>query len=195
VSVLSSPPAADGIAQRAVAIDCLTDAGWVAGRFHIPATQSFTDFLLQGGAFLPLTDAAVPGRAAALPFFALQRDDLRLVAPDPADALIATRGGARFTSPWSVTCLMRDGVVEGEIDFLTNQRLSDYLRAAKGFILLREATWQPLAPAHESAAPGAERRFSILLVNIARLVGIAEAEQQRGHGHPGKLSPSDTELG
>jgi hypothetical protein len=184
--------AADGTSLRPVDADCYTHAGWVAGRFHVPASQAFADFLLQGGAFLPLTDARLPGRSAPLPFFAVGREGLRAVAPDPEAAGIES-SGTRFTSPWSVTCLLSDGVIEGQIDFLTNQRLSDYLRAARGFIVVREATWQPLAPAE--AAPES-RRFAVVLVNVAQLVGIADAEVHRGHGHPGRLShPTETDVG
>jgi hypothetical protein len=186
---------ADGTSLRPVDADCCTHAGWLAGRFHVPASQAFADFLLQGGAFLPLTDARLPGRAAVLPFLAVGREGLRAVAPDPEAAGIES-SGTRFTSPWSVTCLLSDGVIEGQIDFLTNQRLSDHLRAARGFIVVREATWRPLAPAPDAAGVPESRRFAVILVNVAQLIGIAEAEVQRGHGHPGRLShPTETEIG
>jgi hypothetical protein len=193
MSALASNSPADGTPQRAVEAACYTQAGWVTGRFHLPTSQAFSDFLLQSGAFLSLTDAALPDRDAVLPFFALGRDGLRAVAPDPAGAGIES-GGTRFTSPWSVTCLLGDSVVEGQIDFLTNQRLSDFLRAARGFILVREASWQTLP--RTSGARSETRHFPVLLVNVAQLVGIADAEVQRGHGHPGRLaSPSETESG
>ena len=37
--------------QREVSAQCLTAAGWVTGRFHVPQTQSFHDFLQHTGAF------------------------------------------------------------------------------------------------------------------------------------------------
>ncbi|MBA3259966.1 MAG: hypothetical protein H0T68_10950 [Gemmatimonadales bacterium] len=179
--------------RRAVAVECLTAVGWVSGRFHVPAQQSFIDFLQQGGAFLPLTDAILPGRPAPLPFFAVHRAGLALIAPDPADALLETLGAQGITSPWSVTCAFPGGLLEGQIDFLTNQRLSDYLRVPQHFILVREARWEPLLT--DDARRHATRRdLPIAVVQLAELVGIAEAETQRGRGHPGKLQP-ESELG
>jgi hypothetical protein len=179
----------DRTTQRLVAAECLTEGGWVTGQFHVPATQSFVDFLQHTGAFLPMTDVRIPGRETTLPFLALQREALRLVAPDPDDALIQSLGTQGFTSPWTVTCLFAEGTIEGFIDFLTNQRLSDHLRAARGLLLLREATWQP-GPGASAEEPIA-RRWPVVLVSVARMAGIAEAEVQRGHGHPGRLSSPD----
>ena len=188
------PAPFDRTSQREVAAECLTAAGWVKGRFHVPASQSFLDFLQHTGAFLPMTDARFPSRELVLPFFALQREGLRLVAPDPDDSLIQSLGASGFTSPWTVTCLFDEGTVEGSIDFLTNQRLSDHLRAARGLLLLREATWQP-GPEVSAEEPIA-RRWPVVLVSVDRMAGISEAEVQRGHGHPGRLpSPDDLSAG
>jgi hypothetical protein len=179
--------------RRAVAVECLTAGGWIGGRFHVPAQQSFIDFLQQGGAFLPLTDAILPGRQTLLPFFAVHRAGLALIAPDPADALLETLGAHGITSPWSVTCAFPGGVLEGQIDFLTNQRLSDYLRVPQHFILVREAKWEPLF-ADDTRPTAIRRDLPIAVVQVAELVGIAEAETQRGQGHPGKLQ-AESELG
>jgi hypothetical protein len=113
--------------QRTVPAICATAAGWLRGNFHVPRQQSFADFLVQSGAFLPLTDAQLPPHDAPLPFFAVQRAGLRFIVPDPAEAHIQTVGAGGITSPWSVACVFAEGLVEGYIDFVTNQRLSDYL--------------------------------------------------------------------
>jgi hypothetical protein len=176
----------DPASQRLVAADCLTDAGWVRGRFHVPATQSFTDFLTHTGAFLPMTDALLPHADGPRPFFAIQTGALHLAVPDPGDAHLETTGGRGITSPWSVHCLLAGGTVEGSIDFITNQRLSDYLKAARGVLLVREATWTDFGLAPGGA--GQRRQFPVVLVNVARIVGIADALSQRGHGHPGALA-------
>jgi hypothetical protein len=178
--------------RRSVAVECLTSGGWTHGRFHVPLRQSFLDFLQQGGAFLPLTDAVLPGRHDPLPFFAIHRAGLALLAPDPGDAQLETLGAHGITSPWSVTCAFPRGVLTGQIDFLTNQRLSDYLRTPQHFILVREATWEPLI-GDDTRPVVSAREFPVAVVQVAELVGVAEAETQRGHGHPGRLQ-RDSEL-
>jgi len=178
---------------RAVRTACLTAAGWVRGHFHLPLQQSFSDYLQHSGTFIPMTDALLPGESEARAFFAVHRDDIRLAAPDPGDAQIETISGKGFTSPWSVTCLLPDGLLEGQIDFLTNQRLSDHLRVARGYLMVREAVWQPFAG--DTGLAGGPT--PVMLVNIAGLVGIAEATAQRGHGHPGRYhtTAADYEVG
>lgn len=182
-----------GPPHRQVAVECLSLGGWIRGQFHVPLQQSFLDFLQQGGAFLPLTEAVLPGHPTPLPFFAIHRAGLAIIAPDPADAMLETLGAHGITAPWSVKCAFPAGLLEGQIDFLTNQRLSDYLRVPRHFILVREATWEPRLP--ESTSLTASRRdLRIAVVQLAELVGIAEAETQRGRGHPGRLQ-SGVELG
>ena len=178
---------------RTVATACLTAAGWIRGTFHLPLQQSFSDYLQNSGTFLPMTDVVLPRESAPRPVFAVHRDDIRLAAPNPSHAQIETMAGRGFTSPWSVSCLLPDGLLDGQIDFLTNQRLSDHLRVARGYLLVREAVWQ--APVPDNSAP--DDPIPVILVNITRLVGIAEATAQRGHGHPGRYhtTAADYEVG
>jgi hypothetical protein len=171
--------------QRTVPATCATAAGWLRGAFHVPRQQSFADFLTQSGSFLPLTDADLPPHEV-LPFFAVQRVGLRFIVPDPADAHVETAGAAGLTSPWSVVCVFAEGVLEGYIDFLTNQRLSDHLRAAQGFILVRQARWEPHDPGDRPPEPAPP--WPAVFVQVSELVGIAEAREQQGHGHPGRLA-------
>ena len=187
---MPAPPAFDPRTQRRVPAECLSEAGWTRGVFHVPASQAFADYLQFTGAFLPLTDAVLPHAQAALPFFALHAAALRLVAPDSTEGLVETPGSRGITSPWSVSCLLADGVLQGSIDFLTNQRLSDFLKAARGFLVVRNATWQPFVGGEAEV-----REFSTALVNIALLAGIADAPVQRGHGHPGRLDYSEFPIG
>ncbi len=181
---------------RAVTCACLTSAGWLRGSFHLPLQQSFGDYLQNSGAFLPMTGVMLPGETTERPFFAVHRDDIRLAAPDPAEANIETLPGGTFTSPWSVSCLLSEGMLEGQIDFLTNQRLSDFLRASRGYIVVREARWESIGTVGVDAGlPG--DGWAVVLVSIPRLVGIAEATTQRGHGHPGRYNTraEDYEVG
>lgn len=181
---------------RSVTSSCLTAAGWIRGTFHLPVPQSFGDYLQNSGAFLPMTGVLLPGESVERPFFAVHRDDIRLAAPDPAEANIETLPGGSFTSPWSVSCLLPEGTLEGQIDFLTNQRLSDYLRASRGYVVVREARWQSLgAVGTDALLP--EAGWPVVLVSVPGLVGIAEATTQRGHGHPGRYNTTaaDYEVG
>ena len=95
-------------------------------------------------------------------------------------------GAQGITSPWSVTCVFPDGVLTGQIDFLTNQRLSDYLRVPRQFIVVRAGRWEPLL-ADNTRPTTMQRDLPVALVQLAELVGITESETQRGRGHPGKL--------
>ncbi len=176
---------------RRVEAEVLLPAGWLDGTFVVPETQSLQDFLEHSGTFLKLTDARVPGHNEIVPFFAVQRGAVELIAPKTEDARIETEGGAGHTAPWSISCLFHRGAVHGNLDFLMNLRLSDYLRQQTGFLLLREANWVPL---NDSQADQ-PRRWTIAFVNVPQVNGISEAVDQRGRGHPGKLTaPSEFEL-
>lgn len=193
---MPAPPAFDPRTQRRIPAECLSDAGWTHGVFHVPASQAFADYLQFSGSFLPLTDALLPHARSALPFFALHTATLSLVVPDVGEGPLETEGSRGITSPWSVSCLLADGVLQGSIDFLTNQRLSDFLKAARGFLVVRNASWQAFGAPAPDGRPvpdhATAREFPIALVNIARLAGIADAPVQRGHGHPGRLDYSET---
>jgi len=176
---------------RRVEAEVLLPAGWLDGTFVVPETQSLQDFLEHSGAFLKLTDAQVPGHTEVVPFFAVQRGAVELIAPKLVDDRIETAGSAGHTAPWSISCLFHRGAVHGNLDFLMNLRLSDYLRQQTGFLLLRDAAWSPV----DTGRGDVPRRWPIAFVNVPQVNGISEAVDQRGRGHPGKLSaPSEFEL-
>ncbi|MGH7628071.1 MAG: hypothetical protein ACREOF_01515 [Gemmatimonadales bacterium] len=81
---------------RRVEAEVLLPAGWLDGTFVVPETQSLQDFLEHSGAFLKLTDARVPGHEEVVPFFAVQRGAVELIAPKIVDDRVET-GGARAT--------------------------------------------------------------------------------------------------
>lgn len=175
---------------RQVEADVLLPAGWLEGTFMVPESQSFQDFLDHAGAFLKLTEVRVPGHDAVVPFFAVQRGAVELIAPRTPDDRLETAGSSGHTAPWSISCLFHRGAVHGSLDFLMNLRLSDFLRQQTGFLLLREAHWVPLA-----SDPDNPRRWPSAFVNVPQVNGISEAVDQRGRGHPGKLPPpSEFEL-
>jgi hypothetical protein len=176
---------------RRVEVEVLLPAGWLDGTFVVPETQSLQDFLEHSGAFLKLVDAQVPGHSEIVPFFAVQRGAVELIAPKTHDAQIETAGSAGHTAPWSISCLFHRGAVHGSLDFLMNLRLSDYLRQQTGFLLVREASWVPL----DDTVADRPRRWTTTFVNVPQVNGISEAVDQRGRGHPGKLTaPSEFEL-
>jgi hypothetical protein len=180
-------------ALRTVATSCLTEAGWIRGTFHVPLQQSFSDYLQNTGAFLPMTDVVLPAR--------LRRQAVLRGAAGrhPAGRPQSVRGEHRDDHGAGIHVALErimppaDGLLDGQIDFLTNQRLSDHLRIARGYLVVREAV---LAAGRGGAGPGPDP-CPVVLVNVARLVGIAEAETQRGHGHPGRYhtTAADYEIG
>jgi hypothetical protein len=176
---------------RRVEAEVLLPAGWLEGTFVVPESQSLQDFLEHSGTFLKLTDARVPGHESMVPFFAVQRGAVELIAPKAEDSRIETAGSAGHTAPWSISCLFHRGAVHGSLDFLMNLRLSDYLRQQTGFLLLRDASWVPL----DESAADRPRGWPTAFVNVAQVNGISEAVDQRGRGHPGKMSaPSEFEM-
>jgi hypothetical protein len=174
---------------RAVPAEVLLPAGWITGTFVVPEDQSFLDFLAHSGAFLKLTDALVPGHQDVAPFFAIQRGAVQLIVPSADDDRVVTPGSMGITAPWSISCLFERSAVHGSLDFLMNQRLSDFLKQQNGFLVIREATWTPIGDGNQP-----QRSWPVVLVNVPQLNGISEAVDQRGRGHPGKLPPSEFDL-
>jgi hypothetical protein len=175
---------------RSVAAEVLLPAGWITGTFVVPEDQSFLDFLAHSGAFLKLTDALVPGHQDVVPFFAIQRGAVQVIVPSAGDDRVVTPGSMGITAPWSISCLFERGAVHGSLDFLMNQRLSDFLKQQTGFLVIREARWTPIGDNDHAV-----RSWPVVLVNVPQLNGISEAVDQRGRGHPGKLAPSEFDLG
>jgi len=174
---------------RQVPAEILLPAGWITGTFVIPEAQSFLDFLAHSGAFLKLTDALVPGHQDVAPFFAIQRGAVQLIVPSGGDDQVETPGSMGITAPWSISCLFGRCAVHGSLDFLMNQRLSDFLKQQSGFLVIRDASWTPIGDRSQSM-----RSWPVVLVNVPQVNGISEAVDQRGRGHPGKLPPSEFDL-
>jgi hypothetical protein len=174
---------------RQVAAEILLPAGWITGTFVVPEDQSFLDFLAHSGAFLKLTDALVPGHQDVAPFFAIQRGAVQVIVPSGEDDQVETAGSMGITAPWSISCLFERGAVHGSLDFLMNQRLSDFLKQQSGFLVIRDASWTPIGDGSQAL-----RSWPVVLVNVPQLNGISEAVDQRGRGHPGKLPPSEFNL-
>jgi hypothetical protein len=173
----SGPPA-----LRRTEVEVLVPGGWVQGTLSIPSAQSLTDFLNAAGTFLKLADCRLPGEPRPVGFFALQRDAIRLLAPVASPDQIETEGTGGITSPWRISCLFDQGILNGRLDFLVNLRLSDYLRQQAGYLVVRDGTWGDRS--------GAEpRRWPVVVVNPGTVLGIVESDLQPQGGHPGRLDP------
>jgi hypothetical protein len=169
--------------QREIPADVLTPGGWMAGTFVVPQAQNLLDFLNTSGRFLKLTAVRRPGRAEQLPFFALREESALLIVPQDRQRVVMELLPATVT-PLQISCVLTTGLLEGRIEFLKNLRLSDFLRQHEGFLLLRDATWEP----NSSRAPTDERRqVPTVMVNANRLTGIEESPAQPVEGHPRAL--------
>ena len=172
----SGPPS-----LRRTAVEVLVPGGWVQGTLSIPSAQSVTDFLNSAGTFLKLADCRLPGEMQPVGFFALQRDAIRFLAPVASADQIETEGTGGITSPWRISCLFDQGILNGRLDFLVNLRLSDYLRQQAGYLVVRDGVWgEPSAGA---------RRWPVVVVNPGAVLGIVESDDQPQGGHPGRLEP------
>ena len=167
---------------RRTEVGVLVPGGWVHGTLSIPSAQSLTDFLNAAGTFLKLADCRLPGEARQVGFFALQRDAIMLLAPAASADQIETEGLGGITSPWRISCLFDQGILDGRLDFLVNLRLSDYLRQQAGYLVVRDGVWRP-----REGGPGEGQQWPIVVVNPGQVLGIVESDQQPKGGHPGRL--------
>src|SRR6185295_2906124 len=97
------------------------------GTFKVPPQQPFLDFLTLGtlGAqIIKFTRVRVPNEVDVVPFVALSRESVILVAPSLSRDLIEAEDGG-FTRSREVACLLTAGVLRGSLDVLANVRLSD----------------------------------------------------------------------
>ena len=179
----SGPPS-----LRRTAVEVLVPGGWIRGMLSVPASQSLTDFLNAAGTFLKLADCRLPGEARDVGFFALQRDAVRFMAPAAEDQ-IETEGVGGITSPWRVSCLFDQGILDGRLDFLVNLRLSDYLRQQAGYLVVRDGVWRPRQGTDEP------RQWPIVVVNPGQMLGIVESDTQPRGGHPGRLEGTEWDAG
>ena len=172
---------------RRIAVEILVPGGWVQGTISTPAAQSLTDFLNGAGTFLKLADCRLPGETSSVGFFALHREAVRLVAPGAAEQ-VEPEGAGGITSPWRISCLFDQGILDGRLDFLVNLRLSDYLRQQAGYLVVRDGVWR---------ARGEEmgRQWPVVIVNPGQLLGIVESEHQPKAGHPGRLESTEWSAG
>jgi hypothetical protein len=161
---------------RQVTADVLTPVGWMNGIFKVPPQQPFIDFLTLGtlGAqVLKFIRVRVPKEPDPLPFVALSRESLILVAPTVGRELIVAEDGGGFTRSREVACLLGVGVLRGSLDVLANVRLSDDLERRGHLIVLRRCV---LAPYGGTLNAPTARSLSTVIVNLSQAIGVSESQ-------------------
>ena len=161
---------------RVSTVNLLTDLGWFAGTFHVPARQSLADFLAPGNHIVKVTRVRIPHEAERLPFVALRRDAIMVVEPTQADELVDTLGSGGRTSTHRVGCLLPVGLLHGNIEVLINVRVSDFLRQQPGLAVLQDCVLVPYGQPPES---NQGRRMRTALVNLSRVTGVVEWVNQQ----------------
>ena len=106
------------------------------------------------------------------------------MAPAAVVEQVEPEGVGGITSPWRISCLFDQGILDGRLDFLVNLRLSDYLRQQAGYLVVRDGVWR-------GSGGGAGGQWPVVIVNPGQMLGIVESEHQPKAGHPGRLEPSE----
>jgi len=156
---------------RLSSVNLLTDLGWWAGTFHVPARQSLVDFLAPGSHIVKLTRVRIPNESERLPFVAVRRDAIMVAEPTQSDELVDTPGSGGRTSSHRVGCLLPGGILQGTLEVLVNVRVSDFLRQQPSLAVLHDCVLVPYGQPPESSQA---RKLRVALVNLGRVTGVAE---------------------
>ena len=155
---------------RQVPAEILCTLGWVYGTLHMPAHQTLHEFLTLSGSLIKLTRVRIPGEHDALPFLALRRQGISVIAP-PMGEPVPTSGPFGPATTRGVACLLSDGMLRGSLEVPAGLRLSDYLRQEGPFLTIRRCFMAPYGATLQS--PGA-KTFEVALVNLEHLAGVSE---------------------
>lgn len=162
----SAPTPEPGL--RKLAVDLLTQLGWVSGTLHVPSHLPLEEHLAYGRHDLKLTGVAIPDEPDRLRFLALRRDAVLVVAPAIADE---GPPASPFSTPRQVACLLPSAVLRGTLEVFTNLRLSDHLQQQGPVVTMRRCLFAPYgATAHSAGA----RTLATAVVNLRRVIGISE---------------------
>jgi len=156
--------------QRRATAAVLTAMGWMQGTFHLPPMQTWFDFLAGGAPVLKLTRVRLPVNAPLMPFLALRRESLHLLAPT-IDEMVELEGAQGRTTPRQVEILLPGGWLRGRIDVLVNLRVSDYLRQQTALAVVRDGVFSP----HGSNDPAHARKLPVAIVNLSEVAGVAQS--------------------
>ncbi|MGH7514140.1 MAG: hypothetical protein ACREOQ_14595 [Gemmatimonadales bacterium] len=106
-----------------------------------------------------------------MPFIALRRDMMTLMAPTIDKDLIETPGWLGHTLSRDVACLLPTGLLRGRVDVMTNARLSDHLAQLGGLLVVRHGL---LTPYGETLNSPAAKRLDAVVVNLTQTIGVSE---------------------
>lgn len=158
--------------QRQVQVDMLAAPGWVSGRIHVPERSALLPFLNKKSEYLPMT--GLPGGEPG-GFLAMRRQAIILMLPDPRD--INSHGCIQpgTFEPCVVRCMLPAMTVEGTIQVLSGQRMSDFLETSPGFFLLSDCTLTSDDGHVQEGVPH-------VIVHAQHLLAVADLTG-REHGH------------
>lgn len=156
---------------RKVTASILTPLGWAHGTFHLPPMQTLLDFLNAGHPIIKCTRVRLPGTPQPINFVGFRRESLIVVAPT-MNELVEPEGSIGRTTTREVSVLLDAGVLRAQLEVLVNLRVSDYLRQQTGLVVLRNGAMS----GHADAEGTPPRKMPIAIVNLARAVGVAQAE-------------------
>ncbi len=142
--------------------------GWIRGVIHVSKLHSFVEHLNSKSSFVKMTEVTLPGRDDTLPFFALHKQSIILVAPAETETHLEKAAGER--DDHHVDCMLEDVIIRGVIKVRKGVRLSDGLAQHDGFLVLRETLIRGM-----SSGQVVERRVPVAIVNDDALIGIAES--------------------
>lgn len=157
--------------QRKVAASLLTDLGWANGTLHLPSLQTLLDYLNSTGPMVKCTRVRLPTRPDTVNFVGFRREAVHLVAPS-MEELIEPPGAVGRTTERDVTAILPAGELQGKLEVLVNLRVSDFLRQQTSLAVMRRCVFRP----HGATDPAQERRLAVAIVNMARVLGVAQLE-------------------
>ena len=158
--------------QRHVSVEMLASAGWVTGTIHVPERSALLAFLNKRSEFMPMTEVT-GGNAGE--FLAMRRQAVVLLLPDAHDMDEHPWLQPGSFEPCRVRCLFPTMSVEGTIQVLGGQRMSDFLESNPSFFQLSDCT---LASEDGHAQSGIPH----VIVNAGHLLAVADLTG-REHGH------------
>lgn len=161
-SAYSPPP------QREVEGNIFSTAGWIRGRFMMPAMRIFTEYLNHPHDFFKLRSVMLPGLEKEIEFFALQRDSVIFISVTPGEGVFAP---AERKRPADISCAFNGGVVSGTLNLPQGVRVSDFLIQKQNFFHLTDCTGFLRGAGGKSEVM---RDLPLVIVNTRRVIGVSE---------------------
>jgi hypothetical protein len=155
--------------QRHVKCSVFSDLGWLTATLHCSLKQTLLEYLNHPSTFFKLTDVMLAGAEHAIPFLALRKTSVRMVAPAEDDRLI-DRPLPGESVEYRVSCFLHDGLLSGQIRGHKSHRLSDFLVTNAGFFVLRECALQGRSEREDSIV----KHVPVMLVNDSSVIAISD---------------------